>query len=217
MTSADCMNTNCDVVLALPHILLSLSLILFYQRVPAKYLSAATLRNTIQCIFVVPVLMTSQSLPVKLMELNCKIYFWMEKGKRRTTTERKGRNNKKKGLNGIWHKQHNVPVHCAYTRPHRHRENWWTGDNGTTITTTTGKRLTTKIHINIIFNSKLCVCVMLLFLLHIFGRRTTNATLSCASFHSDWFVFSSVFCMPPHLYPTDTLYALRSTVYYHLI
>lgn len=29
----------------------------------------------------------------------------------------------------------------------------------TTITTTTGKRLTTKIHINIIFNSKLCVCM----------------------------------------------------------
>ena len=94
MTSADCMNTNCDVVLALPHILLSLSV--FYQRVQAKYLSAATLRNTIQCIFVVPVFMTSQSLPVKLMELNCKIYFWMEKGKRRTTTESKGRNNKNK-------------------------------------------------------------------------------------------------------------------------
>lgn len=135
--------------------------------------------------------MTSQSLPVKLMELNCKIYFWMEKGKRRATTESKGRNNKKKGLNGIWHKQHNVPVHCAYTRSHCHRKNWWTGDNGTTITTTTGKRFTTKIHINIIFNFKLCVCVWCSF----FSCTSSPVTRQTSLFHSLRFIQIGLFSL----------------------
>lgn len=89
------------------------------------------LRNNTQCIFVVPVFMTSQSLPVKLMELNCKIYFWIEKGKRwrwrrRTTTTERWREKKKK--ESTEYDTNSITCQClVHTCGHRERKlvNWW--------------------------------------------------------------------------------------------